>query len=87
MDGDRARWIEVLCRALIVPLAISVLWRRLWPAGAIAGVAAFLLAVTAVVFGSTRLYRVAETVISGPEGTGLDVRENLQGAALAAPGS
>jgi hypothetical protein len=36
--------------ALIVPPAISVLWRRLWPAGAIAGVVlAFLLAVTAVV--------------------------------------
>jgi hypothetical protein len=34
-----------------------------------------------------RLYRVAETVIAGPEGTGADVRENLRRAALAAPGS
>ena len=51
--GDRAGWVEVLgagAFALVVPLAISVLWRRLWPAGAIAGVAlVFLLAVTAVV--------------------------------------
>jgi hypothetical protein len=52
--GDRAGWVEVVgaaAFALIVPPAISVLWRRLWPAGAIAGVAlAFLLEVTAVVF-------------------------------------
>jgi hypothetical protein len=51
--GDRAGWVEVVgaaAFALIVPPAISVLWRRLWPAGAIAGVAlAFLLQVTAVV--------------------------------------
>jgi hypothetical protein len=43
--------------------------------------------VTAVVLALDAAVRVAETVISGPEGTGPDVRESLQRAALAAPGS
>jgi hypothetical protein len=86
--GDRAGWVEVLgaaAFALIVPPAISVLWRRLWPAGAIAGVAvAFLLQVTAVVF-------ALDAAVPGGRNGDLrsrgaaapDLRENLQRSALA----
>jgi hypothetical protein len=86
--GDRAGWVEVLgaaAFALIVPPAISVLWRRLWPAGAIAGVAlAFLLQVTAVVL-------ALDAAVPGGRNGDLrsrgaaapDVREKLQRSALA----
>lgn len=66
--------------AVGIPLAASVLWGRLWKAGAIAGIAlALLLHVTlavAVVYG---IYWVAEWVVSSPtEGTTPSVPANLE---------
>lgn len=83
--GDRPWWIEVgtgSVAALVVPAALAVPWGRRWPVGMIAGVAlAFLLHVTAAVLVVYGVYWVAESIVSAPEGTGPDVRENLDRAA------
>lgn len=83
--GDRPWWAEVvggLVFAVIVPLAISTTWGRLWPAGAIAGVTlAFLLHVTVVLFALYNLYWLFETAISRREGTGPNVTKTLEVAA------
>lgn len=82
--GARRWWIELAggaVFAVLVPLAASLLWRRLWAAGAIAGVAlAFLLHVTVAVLVVYGTYWLAETVLSAPEGTGPDVHANLERA-------
>ena len=53
----------------------------------IAGVAlAFLRHVTAAVLAVYGVYRVAETVVSRPEGMGPDVAENLEQATTGAAG-
>jgi Protein of unknown function (DUF1353) len=89
--GARPWWVELVGGAVFavaVPLVLSVAWRRLWPAGAIAGVTlAFLLHVTAVLFVLYGLYWVLETVISRGEGSGPNVNKNLQIAAESAPSS
>jgi hypothetical protein len=65
--------------ALAIPLVLSLLWRRLWRAGAIAGVTlAFLLHVTAAVMVVYGLYWLAERAVSAPEGATTDVQENLE---------
>jgi hypothetical protein len=59
--GDRSWWVEVaggFAGAVVLPLALSLLWGRLWRAGAIAGVVlAVLLHVTVglAVIGATYL--------------------------------
>ncbi len=64
--------------AVLIPLALSVCWLRLWRAGAIAGVAlAFLLHVTAAVMIVYGVYWVAERLVSGPEGTTPDISRSL----------
>ena len=79
--GDRVWWGELIggaVFALLIPLLISCLWGRLWAAGAIAGVAlAFLLHVTLLILILYGLYWVAETGLSGPEGTGPDARRSF----------
>jgi hypothetical protein len=69
--GDRVWWVELLvgaAYALLTPLALSVLWGRLWRAGAIGGLAvAVLLHVTVAVILVTVLYQLAEKIISFPE--------------------
>jgi Protein of unknown function (DUF1353) len=79
--GDRPWYVELLAGAIfavLVPLVLSLLWRRLWKAGAIAGVAlAFLLHVTVAVIIVGGIYWIAEKVVSAPEGHSPNVRENL----------
>lgn len=68
--------------AVLIPLLLSVLWRRLWKAGAIAGVSlALLLHVTTAVVAVYAVYWLAERVVSAHEGAGPDVRENLEDVA------
>ena len=65
--------------AVIIPLAISILWRRLWAAGAIAGVTlALLLHVTVAVVAVYGIYWVAEWLVSKPEGASPNVPTNLE---------
>jgi hypothetical protein len=82
--GDGPWWVEGIggvAFALIVPLAISVTWGRLWPAGAIAGVTlAFLLHVTVVLFVLYGLYWIVETVASRREGTSPNIKKSLDAA-------
>jgi hypothetical protein len=84
--GDRPWWSEVAFGAvfaLAIPLLVSLAWGRRWRVGAITGVAlAFLLHVTIILFLLLGVYWVAETLVSRPEGTGPDVSENLEQAAL-----
>ena len=62
-------------------------WLHFWRAGAIAGVAlALLLHVTAAVILVYGIYRVAERLISAPEGTSPDVNQNLKKAQVPVPG-
>lgn len=79
--SDRPWWIELAAGglfAVLVPLVISLLWGRLWKAGAIAGVTlAFLLHVTAAVVVVYGLYWLAERAVSASEGASTDVQENL----------
>ena len=83
--GARPWWFEVVSGvvfAVVVPLAVSVAWWRLWPAGAITGVAlAFLLHVTAILFTLYAVYWLAETSISRREGTGPNISKTLEAAA------
>jgi hypothetical protein len=89
--GDRPWWVEVLggaAGAVAIPAALAVLWGRRWRVALIAGVAlAFLLHVTAAVLAVYGVYRVAETVVSRPEGMGPDVAENLERAGEAVDGA
>lgn len=82
--GDRQWWAELAggaAFAVLVPLAISVLWGRLWLAGAIEGLAlAFLLHVTLAIAVLYGLYRVAEAVVSGPEGTKANAKKSFLAA-------
>ena len=82
--GARPWWVEVAggaAFALLIPLAASLLWQRLWAAGAIAGVAlAFLLHATVAVLVVYGTYWLVETAVSAPEGTGPDVQANLERA-------
>jgi hypothetical protein len=82
--NDRTGWVELASGflfALLIPLAISVLWGRLWAAAAIEGVAlAFLLHVTAVIVVLYRLYLIAEGAISKPEGNRAVARESFEDA-------
>jgi hypothetical protein len=86
--SDRPWWVEILsgaALALLIPLVLSALWLHFWRAGAIAGITlAFLLHVTAAVILVYGIYRVAERLISAPEGTGPDVNQNLKKATTAA---
>jgi hypothetical protein len=79
---ERPTWQELLggaLFALVIPLALSLLWRRLWRAGAILGVAlAFLFHVTLALFVLYAVYRVAEDIVSAPEGQGANVEKNLE---------
>jgi hypothetical protein len=65
--GDRPWHLEVLygaIAAVVVPVAISAAWGRLWRAGAIAGIAlALLLHVTAVLMVLTAAFRVVEVAV------------------------
>ncbi len=71
--GDRPWWVELLVGAafaLLTPLVLSVLWGRLWRAGAIGGVAvASLLHVTVAVILVTGIYQLAEKIVSFPDRT------------------
>lgn len=66
--------------AVVIPLAVSVLWGKRWRVAAIAGVTlAALLHVTAAVMAVYGLYWLLEKVVSGPvEGTGPKVTDNLE---------
>lgn len=87
--GDRPWLVEVYSGAVfavLVPLAISVAWRRLWKAGAIAGVSlALLLHVTAAVVSVYAVYWIAEWFASRPEGATPSVTENLEVIAAYGP--
>jgi hypothetical protein len=80
--GDRPLAAEVAGGALFalaVPLAVSVLWGRLWKAGAIAGVAlALLLHVTAAVAAVYSIYWVLERLVSSGEGASPSPQANLE---------
>jgi hypothetical protein len=80
--GDRVWYGEIAGGAIfavLIPLALSILWGRLWRAGAIAGIAlAFLLHVTAAIVVVYGVYWIAETLVSAPEGVGPNVKENLE---------
>lgn len=82
--GDRSWPIELAtggAMALLVPLVLSVLWGRLWKAGATAGVAlALLLHVTAAVALVYGVYWVLERVVSAGEGASPSSRSNLEDA-------
>lgn len=86
--SDRHWLVELAGGALFavaVPLVVSVLWGRLWKAGAIAGVAlALLLHVTAAVIVVYGVYWVLERIASAPEGTSPSATENLAEAEPAA---
>jgi hypothetical protein len=88
---ERVWWVELIAGAafaLIIPLGFSVLWRRLWRAAAIGGVAlAFLLHVTVAVILVFGIYWLAEKVVSRREGAGPSVKRNLarQAASVSAP--
>jgi Na+(H+)/acetate symporter ActP len=65
--------------ALLLPLLISLLWGRLWKAGAIAGVAlALLLHVTAAVALVYGIYWVMERFASAGEGASPSPQANLE---------
>jgi hypothetical protein len=70
--GERSWPVELATgagMALAVPLALSLLWGRLWRAGAIAGVAlALLLHVTAAVALVYGIYWLLERLVSSSEG-------------------
>lgn len=82
--GDRPLAVELplgLLFALLVPLATSLLWGRLWRAGLIAGLAlALLLHVTAAVAIVYGIYRLLEWVASGREGRSASAKVNLEKA-------
>jgi hypothetical protein len=82
--GDRPWTTEVLLGAVFavtIPLLLSIAWGRRWRVAAITGVAlAFLLHVTVILFVLWGIYWIAESIVSGPEGTGPDVAENLERA-------
>jgi Protein of unknown function (DUF1353) len=82
--GDRPWAAEValgaLC-AVVVPLVVSVLWGRLWRAGAIAGIAlALLLHVTVVVATIYGIYWGLERLVSASEGASPSAKANLEEA-------
>lgn len=87
--GDRPWFVEMYSGAMfavLIPLAISVLWRRLWKAGAIAGVTlALLLHVTAAVVSVYGIYWIAEWFASRREGATPNVTENLKEIAAYGP--
>lgn len=67
--------------ALLIPLALSLLWGRLWRAGAIAGIAlALLLHVTLAVVTVYGVYWLIEKLASAGEGTSPNPRANLEEA-------
>jgi hypothetical protein len=80
--GDRPWLAEVAggaVFALLVPLAVSVLWGRLWKAGAIAGVAlALLLHVTVAVAAVYAMYWILERIASAREGASPSPKANLE---------
>jgi hypothetical protein len=82
--GDRPWFVELAggaAFAVVVPLALSVLWGRLWKAGAIAGVAlALLLHVTLAVAAVYGVYWVLERVASAHEGGSPSPTTNLEQA-------
>ncbi len=82
--GERSWLVELLgggAFALVIPLAVSVLWGRLWRAGAIAGIAlALLLHVTAAVMAVYGLYWLLERLLSAGEGTSPSPAANLEDA-------
>lgn len=71
--GRRPWWLEFglgALFALLIPLTISSLWGRLWPAAAIDGVLlAWLFHATIVIVALFGIYRVAEWALSRGEGT------------------
>jgi hypothetical protein len=82
--GDRAWGVELAggaAVALALPVALSLLWGRLWKAGAIAGVAlALLLHVTAMVAVVYGVYWVLERLVSAREGSSPNPMANLEEA-------
>ena len=85
--ADRSTVAELLggaLFALVIPLALSVLWWRLWKAGAILGIAlAFLVHVTLAVNVVYGIYWVAEALVSAREGRRPSIERNLEKAAAA----
>lgn len=79
---DRPWFAELLAGAVfavVIPLAISLFWRRLWRAGAIAGLTlALLLHVTIAIVVVYGIYWVAEWLVSRPEGASPSVPTNLE---------
>jgi hypothetical protein len=83
--GERSWPVEVASGALAavaVPVALSLLWRRIWKAGIIAGVGlALLLHVTAAVVLVFAVYWALERVVSASEGASPNAAQNLDEAA------
>lgn len=79
--GDRPWWVELAggaAFAVVIPLALALLWGRLRPAAAIGGIAlAFLLHVTVAVAAVYAVYWVLESLVSRAEG-GASARENVE---------
>jgi len=82
--GDRPWAVELAAGAavaLVLPFAVSVLWGRLWKAGAIAGIAlAMLLHVTVMVAFVYGIYWLLERVVSSGEGASPNALANLEEA-------
>jgi hypothetical protein len=82
--GERPWYVELLLGglvAIVVPLLVSILWGRLWRAGAIAGIAlALLLHVTVVVAAIYGTYWVLERLVSASEGASPSAKANLDEA-------
>jgi hypothetical protein len=86
--ADRPWYVELALgglAAIVLPLLVSVLWGRLWRAGAIAGIAlALLLHVTVVVAVIYGIYWVLERLVSAPEGASPSAKANLEEADVSA---
>lgn len=78
--GQRVWWQELAGGAffaVVISFALSLLWGRRWPAGAIAGVGiAFMLHVTALIAVLYGIYWCLETAVSRREGTKASVTKS-----------
>ncbi len=82
--GARPWFVELASGAVfavLIPLVLSLLWRRLWAAGAIAGISlALLLHVTAAVCLVGGVYWLAEELVSSREDSSASPKANLEDA-------